>query len=116
MAVLSWKTIKKKFEKNLLLQNFVLRLKSDHDLSVSSSQKCLRFITSALNMKQIVSNDIIMKNGQIDHIKNFYIGDDGKFELEIKDDKRTKRSYVESKPFTFLGYKWQEYLRNLENI
>jgi hypothetical protein len=105
---LSWKSVKKKFEKNLLLQNYVLSLRVEHELSLTDAQKCLKFIISAINMKQIVSDNIKMKDGQISHIENFNIID-GKYILDIKDDIKIKKFQANTKPFTFLGFKWREY-------
>lgn len=107
----SWKNVKKKFEKNMLIQNYVLSLKANHNLSIQESRKCLDVIISAINMKQILSDDIIMKNNEIVDIKGMEIVD-GKCVLPIRKEKISTRSYVESKPFEFLGSKWALYKQN----
>ena len=105
---MSWKSIKKKFEKDMLLQNFVLQLKSDNNLTMEKAQKCLLILISAIGMKQIVSSDIIMNNSEITEIKGFEIVN-GKCQLSLKKEKVASRTYTDVKTFGFLGYKWREY-------
>jgi hypothetical protein len=110
---MTWKSIKKKSDKQHVLLNFVLSLKEEYNMTVPESQKCLRFITTAMNMKQIKSEDIIMKDGEITHIENFYVNEDGGFELELRKEKKASRiGSSDAKNFCFLGSKWRDYVES----
>lgn len=53
-----WKDIKKKNIKDLLIEDYVLRMKKKHNLTIQQSQKLLSNILIGFNFKLITNNDI----------------------------------------------------------
>lgn len=104
-----WKSLKKKSEKEELIQSFVLRLKKEHNLSVAQSQAMLCYLTNAINMKYIQSSDIYISDGEITGIDGFEMVD-GKHELSIKREMQQSRHQNETaKPFELFTSKWRAY-------
>lgn len=54
----SWKDIKKKNIKDILLQNYVIHLRHEHGLSIIQTQKLLKAINLALHFKIISTENI----------------------------------------------------------
>lgn len=68
--VTSWTLIKKKNVKELMLLEFALKLKSDHNLSIKQANKAYDFIRNLLTIAPIPSKHIILENGKIVKIQN----------------------------------------------
>lgn len=112
----NWTEIRRKNIKDLIIELFVSRMKTEHSLTIKQARYLLSLIYVSLIFKVILSKDIIYSNGSIESIngitfskntinvvKNIY-----KFETtcipETVDDKKT------------LSETWHRYLSELNKI
>ena len=63
-----WSHIRKKNNKDLLLEQYVLELANTHSMSTEQSKKLLSIINISMMLKTITSSDIVYKNDKIIHI------------------------------------------------
>jgi len=64
-----WNDIKKKNLKKLLIELFVIRMKTKHSLSITQTRNLLSTILNALVFKVITTTDIDYSNGRINKIE-----------------------------------------------
>jgi len=64
-----WGSIRKKNMKELLIEMYVIRMKTKHSLTIKQSRYLLSIIFIAMVFKVIVSKDIDYSNGRINHIE-----------------------------------------------
>lgn len=65
-----WSSIKKKSTKDSLIENFIIQVKSDYDLSDKQIKKLQKQIQLGLLFKTISHKDIILQDGKIESIEN----------------------------------------------
>ncbi len=65
----NWSMIKKKNLKDLLVENYIVRMKEKHDLSVAEARKALSLIFVAMVFKVITQKDIHYYDGKIHDIE-----------------------------------------------
>jgi hypothetical protein len=64
-----WAEIKKKSYKDILFQNFLIKMKNEYDLRENQIKRLYNSINLGLMLKSIKNSDIIYKNGEILEIK-----------------------------------------------
>lgn len=104
-----WSSIRKKDIKNTLLLNYVIRMKSEHNLNTIEAKKLLSAIRIGIITKVIISKNIIMKDGEIDYIENLTV-ENGKFYIEDIYPVKTINTKEED---NLLSSKWDKYLKSL---
>lgn len=67
-----WVEIKKKSLKDILFQNFVIRMKSEFELKDSQVKKLYNTINLGLMLKSIKNSDIVYENGEIRELRGFH--------------------------------------------
>jgi hypothetical protein len=63
-----WSLIKKKTAKDVLIENWAIKMKNTHSLSLKQTKYLISIIFLALVFKVILSKDIIIKNNAIESI------------------------------------------------
>ena len=71
----NWSMIKKKNLKDLLVENYIVRMKEKHDLSVAEARKALSLIFVAMVFKVITQKDIHYYDGKIHDIEGISFSD-----------------------------------------
>mgnify|MGYP001318333978 CR=1 FL=1 len=71
----NWSMIKKKNLKDLLVENYMVRMKEEHDLSVADARKALSLIFLAMVFKVITQKDIHYYDGRIHDIEGISFRD-----------------------------------------
>ena len=66
---MEWSEIKKKSLKDILFQNFLIRMKYQHELRDSQVKKLYKTINLGLMLKSIKNTDIRYENGEIQEIR-----------------------------------------------
>ena len=67
--ICSWNDIKKKKIKDLLIEQFVLKKKAEHQLSIQLAKKLFSIIFVGIQFKTITCKQIVYNLGKIDSIK-----------------------------------------------
>lgn len=79
-----WSEIKKKSYKDILFQNFLIKMKKEYDLRESQIKRLYNSINLGLMLKSIKNTDIIYKNGEILEIKGIqFVKNKYKIEIDI---------------------------------
>jgi hypothetical protein len=69
---MEWNEIKKKSIKDILFQNFLIKMKYQYELRDSQMKKLYNIINLCLLLKSLKNTDIVYKNGEIQEIKGFH--------------------------------------------
>lgn len=77
-----WSSIKKKSIKDILIQNFLIKVKYSYDIKNVQIKKLYNLINLGLMLKSIKNSDILYKNGEIIHIEGITF-DKGKYYCSI---------------------------------
>jgi hypothetical protein len=112
----NWSSIRKKNIKDLLIEKYVIDMKTKHLLSVKQSQYLLSIIFIAMVFKVITVKDIHYENGKIEHI-------DG-IEIKNKQINILRNIYNAEIPLNnciiiepnLMSDNWEKYLINLKKI
>lgn len=72
MKNVEWGEIKKKSVKDILFQNFLIKMKYQHELRDSQMKKLYNTISLALMMKSLKNGDITYRNGEIQEIRGIH--------------------------------------------
>jgi hypothetical protein len=109
----NWKKIKAKKMKENLITNYCLEMKKTHNMSYNNSRVLYNIIKDGIyTFKTHKSDDIIMKNGKIEYIKDINYKEEYNCfinEREIEDD-NIKKSDKKNKEENILDSKWKNYL------
>jgi len=111
-----WASIRKKNVKEILIEQYVVRMKTLHNLSVQEARYLLSVIYMAMMFKVITSKDIEYNNGRINHIENIDF-EQGKVILGI--DIYDCEASITSKPISpikLLSDNWGKYLNEIKKI
>ena len=112
----SWNKIRKKNIKDILIEQYVVRMKKKYLLSVHQSRKLLSTLFIAMVLKVFTSNDIVYKDGNIEKINGI--------EFKKKEIIYTKELYdfeislspqiiVEKR---LISDSWEKYLKELQKM
>lgn len=77
-----WSEIKKKSLKDILFQNYLIKMKYQYDLKDVQIKKIYNTINLGIMLKSIKNSDIIYTDGEIKEIKGFVFSK-GKYRIEI---------------------------------
>ena len=77
-----WVDIKKKSMKDILFQNFLIRMKYQHDLRDSQVRCVYNAINLGLMLKSIKPSDVVYSDSQIKEIKGFYFSK-GRYRIDL---------------------------------
>ena len=110
----SWKTIRKKNIKDVLIERYVIDNKKKYNLTIKQGKYLLSLILTCIIFKIILPNDILYNNREITNIKGINFSDKHiiikrdiiKDSINITDEQKYKK-----KTFTD---KWVKFLINLE--
>lgn len=69
----SWNNIKRKNVKEMYIEKFVINMKIKYSLSIQQARYLMNVIFLTITYKVITSSDIIIENGEIDHINGIEI-------------------------------------------
>lgn len=72
MKNVEWGEIKKKSVKDILFQNFLIKMKYQYELRDSQMKKLYNTINLALMLKSIKNGDITYRNGEIQEIRGIH--------------------------------------------
>lgn len=82
MKNMEWSDIKKKSMKDILFQNFLIKMKYQYELRDSQMKKLYSTINLALMLKSIKNADIQYRNGEIQEIRGFHFSR-GKYRVDL---------------------------------
>lgn len=100
-----WSDIRNKSTKEKLLQNYVLKLRNRMNLNVQEARNLLDSINFHIIMGNIGTEDIVLKNGEIDRmngvkIEGDYVNIVTKYKKDNKANKKTnKKKWLECEKF-----------------
>ena len=77
-----WSEIKKKSYKDILFQNFLIKMKKTHELRDIQIKRLYNSINLGLMLKSIKNSDIVYKNGEILEIKGIQFSKN-KYKIDI---------------------------------
>lgn len=107
-----WLSIKKKSTKDVLYENFVLKMRNLYNLDMKQCKYILSFITICLGFKTIGTKDIIFDNDKIAEIRGIRFSE-GKFDID--DDLKSLSYYCpstsEGKEIQSLSEHWEYFLK-----
>lgn len=111
----SWAVVqKKKNTKELLIEQFVTRMRNQHSLNMKQGKELLSIINTALTLKSITQNDVLMENGAIYAINDIEFSD-GDFEIKRDlynvDVSMTGDTTTEKTPLSKIWHKYVDELR-----
>jgi len=72
--ITNWSSIRKKALKDLILKNFIIKVKSDYNFDENTTNNLKRDLAIGLNFKTVNDKNIIIKDNEIDSIKGLNIG------------------------------------------
>jgi hypothetical protein len=112
----TWKGIKKKNVRNLLIEMFVIDMKHQHSLSVEQSKRLLSIILVAIMFKVILSNNIKYDGSKIVKIEGLHFKDN-EFNLESSILKLGITYVPDTAPAKKkLIFLWEKYLKEIESV
>ena len=112
----SWVNIRKKNIKDLLIENFVINMKTKHSLTVKQSRKLMSDIFIGMIFKVITVKDINYKDGSIISIDGISFNEkEYNFDKDIYDVENEYRKCILVDK-TFISENWDKYLLNLQKI
>lgn len=79
---LEWADIKKKSMKEILFQNFLIRMKSVHELKDVQVKKLYNTIHLGCLLKSIKNTDVLYSNGDIQEIRGFHFSK-GRYRVDM---------------------------------
>lgn len=112
--ITDWTNIKKKNLKDIMIENWAINMKNKYNLTTKVTRSLISVIFLALIFKSISSKDIILKNGNIEHINGISF-ENGKFHLEK--DLYRMQSYFSPDIITeklCMSDEWDKYLSSLK--
>lgn len=71
----NWSSIRKKTLKDLILKNFIIKIKNNHNFNEITTNNFKRDLTIGLNFKNINDKNIVMKNNEIETINGLNLAD-----------------------------------------
>lgn len=112
----SWTNIRKKNIKDLLIENFVINMKTKYSLNVKKSRKLMSDIFIAMIFKVITVKDINYKDGNITSIDGITFSENEyNFHKDIYDlENDYRKCILVDKPL--ISENWDKYLYNLQKI
>lgn len=112
----SWTSIRKKNIKDLLIENFAIKMKKEYNLTLKQTQKLVSYIFIAMIFKVITMKDINYDNGEIISIdgiefenNNFYFTQD----IYNIDNEYRKCILVDK---TLMSDNWEKYLISMQKL
>lgn len=111
-----WGNIRKKNIKNLLIEQFVIRMREKHNITLKQAKYLLSIIFLASVFRVITSKDIEYKNGQIqsikgiDFIKNQFVFTKGLYDIEVSFSPQIvmdKKMMIDN---------WEKYLKDIRKL
>jgi hypothetical protein len=112
----SWVNIRKKNIKDLLIENFVINMKTKYSLTVKQSRKLMSDIFIAMIFKVITVKDINYKDGSIISIDGISFNEkEYNFDKDIYDVENEYRKCILVDK-TVISENWDKYLSNLQKI
>ena len=112
----TWGDIKKKNVKELLIELYVVRMKSEHSLSVKQARHLLSIIMVAFAFKVLTSDDICYESGQItsiigvDFINSQLVIERDVYSLEVS---FAPNIMLDKK---LMSDNWEKYLKDLKKV
>lgn len=70
-----WISIRRKNVKDMLVEQFVIRMRKTHNLSAKQGEELLGVINTGLMLRSIAPTDVHMENGIIDYIEHIEFSD-----------------------------------------
>jgi hypothetical protein len=112
----TWSSIKKKNLKDLLIEQYVIKIKKKYSLNISQSRYLLSIIFIAIVFKVITSKDIDYENGHINNIKGIEFNN-----KQILIQRNLYNIKIDFSPEIINNKKimsdnWEKYLDNLKKI
>jgi hypothetical protein len=94
----TWKDVRNKSTKERLLQDYVLYIKSTHELDTAASRALLNSLRFSIVMGRINSTTVVITDGNISDITNVKINEDGSVDIEYEEESKYERSNDVKKP------------------
>jgi hypothetical protein len=69
----SWSSVRKKCVKDIILKNYIIEVKNNHDFDVATTTKFKRELLIGLNFKNINDKNIVIDNNKIDRIVGLHL-------------------------------------------
>jgi hypothetical protein len=112
----NWNNIRKKNIKDMLIENFAIKMKNTHSLNLKQSRKLISSIFIGMIFKVISAKDINYENGEIISIDGFSFKENEVIiERDIYDiDNEYRKCILIDK--TLMSDNWEKYLNNLKKI
>lgn len=73
-CITNWSSIRKKAIKDLILKNFIIKVKRTYNFDESTTNNLKRDLMIGLNFKTVNDKNIIIKDNEIDSIKGLNLG------------------------------------------
>lgn len=111
----NWSDIKRKNTKDILIDMFTVRMRTQNKLSITETQILRSKISTAILFNVIDSSDIIMKEGEIDSINGIEFKDRKVvYEFDLVSDEVSKPNVllIDNKT-TKMSDKWEKYVDGL---
>ena len=112
----NWNNIRKKNIKDMLIENFAIKMKNKHSLNLKQSRKLISSIFIGMIFKVISSKDINYENGEILSIDGFSFNENEVIiERDIYDIENEYRKCILIDK-TLMSDNWGKYLTNLKKL
>jgi len=112
----SWSSIRKKNIKNLLIEQYVIRMKEKHNLTIRQARSLLSVISVALVFKAITNKDIEYEDGKIERIHGISFSDGNvSLDREIHDSEIISSHELTASKKSFSDL-WDKYLKELRKV
>jgi len=112
----NWNNIRKKNIKDMLIENFAIKMKNKHSLNLKQSRKLISSIFIGMIFKVISAKDINYENGEIISIDGFSFKENEVIvERDIYDIENEYRKCILIDK-TLMSDNWEKYLTNLKKI
>jgi hypothetical protein len=112
----NWNNIRKKNIKDMLIENFAIKMKNKYSLNLKQSRKLISSIFIGMIFKVISAKDINYENGEILSIDGFSFKENEVIvERDIYDiDNEYRKCILIDK--TLMSDNWEKYLNNLKKL
>jgi hypothetical protein len=112
----NWNNIRKKNIKDMLIENFAIKMKNKYSLNLKQSRKLISSIFIGMIFKVISAKDINYENGEILSIDGFSFKENEIIiERDIYDIENEYRKCILIDK-TLMSDNWEKYLTNLKKI
>ncbi len=111
-----WSSLKNKTQRELLIINYVLRLRTQHNLDWIKTMSLLRIINYTLLVKTHTSDDIEMKRGEIYSIKDIVYKNGIFINLRLSDTTKFINVDEEHEEDKMILHYWFYYLQKNKSI